>query len=175
MVASGFNFFVILALVMQVSILALLWAFLYKIRNKFKLGPNNLLELSISFCAGVAVLFVASFYYFEFVFQGTLLVGIVTAPVFVVYRMVEVWTTKKKASVPIQHLIRNTFVMVAVMAPLLIVAFFIVEPTVKSPLPIVGWAAGNTALGVVIFFRFLRERKMETPPPDSVTGVSPPL
>jgi hypothetical protein len=122
---------------------------LYRARQKLGIGRNNLLELNVGLPTGVALIFIPSLFYIQTVFQTYLAVLLLTAPSFVGYRMVQLWTMRRQLNPPQRRFTRNVFAMLFVMGPLL----FLV--------PINYWIIANTIFASMVLAQFCqREKKL---------------
>lgn len=155
LVASSFSPFIVFALVVRGLIIALVAALLYRNRNAAQLRPRNTLELIVGFSFGAVLLFIGALYYFWQVFLALIVAGVII----LVYDLIASRSTMSQASVEVRHLIRNTSVIVAVMAPLLLFVILVIGPTTYGPIPIVGWAIVYSGFMLIVLAKFLEDRR----------------
>jgi len=153
--ASSFNSLIVLAFAVRASIIALLVALLYRERRAVLLRLRNLWEMLIGFSTGAVVVFIAALYYFWLTFLVMITVGLVSAG----YNLFETRGAIKEASIELRHLIRNIYVLIAIMVPLLFFVILVIGPDSKGPIPILAWAVAYSVFSLVVLGRFLRERR----------------
>src|SRR5947199_5617234 len=69
--------------------------------------------------------------------------------------LIEEMGSRNQTSAEIRRLTRNLFIMIAIMAPLLFFAAFII----KGVLSIIGWAIAYAAFSSVIISKYIRDRR----------------
>ncbi len=146
-VANAFNAILVLALVTQASIVAIVLGFLYRGRKKLGIERKDLLELSVGLPTGAVLIFIPSLFYTQTVFQTYFAVLLLTTPIFVGYRLVQLWMMRKQLNLPQRRFTRNVFAMLFMMVPLL----FLV--------PINYWIIANTIFASAVLVNFVRERR----------------
>jgi hypothetical protein len=146
-VANAFNAIIVLALVTQASIVAVVLGILYQGRKKLGIGRKDLLELSVGLPTGLVLTFIPSLFYTQIVFQTYFAILLLTAPIFVAYRVMQLWIMRKQLNPPQRSFIRNVFAMLFVMVLLL----FLVQITY--------WTIGNTIFASAVMANFARERR----------------
>ena len=146
-VANAFNAIIVLALVVQTSIAAMALGFLYRARKTLGIGGKDLLELSVGLPTGVVLIFIPSLFYAQTVFQTWVALLLLTAPIFVAYRLAQLWMMRRQLNPPQRRFTRNVFAMLFVMVPLL----FLV--------PINYWIIGNIIFASAVLANFVRERR----------------
>jgi hypothetical protein len=150
--ALSFNYLIVFAFAVPASIIALLLALLYRERRAVRL--RNLWEMLIGFSTGAIVVFIAALYYFLLTFLAIVTIGVVSAG----YNFFETRGAMKEASIELRHLIRNIYVLIAIMVPLLFFVILIIGPN-SSPIPILAWAFAYSLSSLIVLGRFLRERR----------------
>jgi hypothetical protein len=153
---AGFYPLAAAGLVVYASSLLLLGVTLRKIGTLTRPKPRALAQVAVSFSLGAAITFLATLYYFQLV----ILVLITAAPFFAGYEVLKASRLMEFSSAAFRHLARNLFGIFIVTSPLLFIAVFVIVPAINSAfLPIFGWGLGLSILGLIVFARFLTEKR----------------
>jgi len=157
LVLSNYSVLIGLALAVNLSIFLLPLALLFKHRRAVRLEAKIWLEMGFGFFAGVAIIFVVALYYFWLSFLAI----VVLAAANTGYSLIEARGSWNQTGVETRQLLRNLAIMMAVMAPLLFFAAFVI----RGVLSIIGWAIAYAAFSSVIIAKFIRDRRQSRAAP----------
>src|SRR5260370_6050317 len=132
---------------------------LLKNRRAVRLEAKIWLEMGFDFFAGVAIIFVVALYYFWLGFLAI----VVLAAANTGYSLIEARGSWNQTGVETRQLLRNLTIMIAVMAPLLFFAAFVIG----GVLSIIGWAIAYAAFSSVIIAKYIRNRRRSRAAPGS--------
>jgi len=151
LVLSNYSILVGLALALNLSIFLVPVMMLFRRRRMVHFEVRNWLEMVVGLSAGTVLIFVVALYYFWLSFLAIVVLAVVNTG----HGLIEARGSRNQTSAEIRRLTRNLFIMIAIMAPLLFFAAFII----KGVLSIIGWAIAYAAFSSVIISKYIRDRR----------------
>lgn len=151
LVLSNYSILVGLAMALNLSIFVVPVVMLFRRRRMVHLEVRNWLEMVISLSVGTVLIFLVALYYFWLSFLAIVVLAVVNTG----HGFIEARGSRNQTSAEVRRLIRNLIIMIAVMAPLLFFAAFVI----KGVLSIIGWAIAYAAFSSVIMAKYIKDKR----------------